>query len=149
MEIAEQFVLESTFINEEETEQVTPRSQSSNFLISSINCSGLSQDTRKLSVKEIQREFMFQNRSQIRKVRDCTNEVKSTCVNVSVNCNISTETSETAVQTVAKSLYGHEFYLTREKAIEKDPSLSSYKEKQLPVRLSKRQKKEQMPVPTS
>ena len=72
---------------------------------------------------------MFQNRPQIRKMHDCTNEVKSTCINVSVNCNISAEMSRTTVQTVAKSLYGHEFYLTREEEIEKDPSLSSYKEK--------------------
>ena len=37
---------------------------------------------------------------------------------------------ETTVLTVAKSLYGHKFYLIREEATEKDPSLSSYKEKQ-------------------
>ena len=80
---------------------------------------------------------------------DCTNEVKSICISVSVNCNISAEWSRTAVQTVAKSWYGHKFYLTRDKAIEKDPSLSSFKVKQLPVHLSKRQKKEQTPVPTS
>ena len=68
---------------------------------------------------------------------------------MSVNCNISAEWSRTAVQTVAKSWYGRKFYLTRDKAIEKDPSLSSFKVKQLPVHLSKRQKKEQTPVPTS
>ena len=70
---------------------------------------------------------MYQNRSQINKVGDCTNELKFTWVNVSVNCNSSAEISRTAVQTVAKSLYGHKFYLTREKVIDKDPSLSSCK----------------------
>ena len=40
---------------------------------------------------------------------------------------------KTGVQTVAKSLYGHKFYLTREEANKKDPSLSFYKEKPLPI----------------
>ena len=44
------------------------------------------------------------------------------------------------ILTVAKSLYGQKFYLTREEAIEMDPSLSSCKDKQLPVSPSKRQK---------
>ena len=48
MEIEEQFVLESTFINKEETEQVTLRSHSSSFITSSKSRSGLSQDTRQL-----------------------------------------------------------------------------------------------------
>ena len=68
---------------------------------------------------------------------------------MSANCDISSEMSRTTVQIIAKSLYGHKFYLTREKAIEKDPSLSFYKEKQLPVHPSKRQKKEKKPVPSS
>ena len=59
MEIEKQCVLEITFINEEETEQVTPRSQNSSFLTSRINRSGLSQGTRQLSVKETQIKFMF------------------------------------------------------------------------------------------
>ena len=110
-------------------EQMAPRSQSLSFLTFSINRSGFSQDTRQLSVAETQKEFMHQNRPQIRRVCDCTNEVKSTCVNVSVNFNISHEMSGTAVQTVIKSLYERKFYLTREEAIKKGPSLSPYKEK--------------------
>ena len=51
---------------------------------------------------------------------------------------------ETTIQTVAKSLYGHKFYLTREEATEKDLSLSSYKEKQLPFHPSKKQKKKRV-----
>ena len=104
------------------------RSQSSSFLTSSVNRSGFSEDNRQLSVKETQTEFIQQSRPQMRRVCDCTNEVKSTCVNVSVNFNISDEMSGTAVQTVIKSLYGHKFYLIREEAIEKGPSLSPYKE---------------------
>ena len=52
MEIEEHFVLESTFINEEKTEQVTHRSQSSSFLSYSIICSGFSRNIRQLTVKE-------------------------------------------------------------------------------------------------
>ena len=84
---------------------------------------------------------MYQNRPQIRKLYCSTNEVKSTCVNVSVNCNISAEISRTAVQTVTKSLYGRKFYLTREEAIDKYPSVSLYKEKQLPVHLNEKKEK--------
>ena len=51
---------------------------------------------------------------------------------------------ETTVQTVAKSLYGHKFYLIREEATEKDPSLSSYKEKQWPFHPSKKLKKKRV-----
>ena len=84
---------------------------------------------------------MYQNRSQIKKKGDCTNEVKLIWINASVNCNISIKISRTVILTVAKSLYGQKFYLTREEAIEMDPSLSSYKEKQLPAHPSKRQKR--------
>ena len=54
MEIEEQFVFESSFINEQKTEQVTPRSHSSSFLTSSINRPGFSQDTRQLLKKSMQ-----------------------------------------------------------------------------------------------
>ena len=40
---------------------------------------------------------------------------------------------KTGVQTVAKSLYGHKFYLTREEANKNDPSLSFYKKKPQPI----------------
>ena len=91
IEIEEQFVLERIFINDEVTVQVTPWSQSSSVLTFSINGPGLSRDTRQLSVEETQTEFMYQNRPQIGKVHDWSNEVKSNWVNVSVNCNISAE----------------------------------------------------------
>ena len=54
---------------------------------------------------------------------------------------ISTEVSRTVVQTLGKPLYGHEFFLIREETNKKDPSLCSYKEKQLTVHPSKRKKK--------
>ena len=65
---------------------------------------------------------------KVRNTRDCSNDVKSTCVQVSVNCGISSKMSIIGVQTVCKSLYGHEFYLTKDEAIAKDPTLSLYRE---------------------
>ena len=93
---------------------------------------------------------MYQNRPQIGKLHYSTSEVKSTCVNVSVNHNISVEISRAAVQTVTKSLYGCKFYLTREEAIDKYPRVSLYKEKQLPVHLNdKKRKSSQFQLPNS
>ena len=62
-------------------------------------------------------------RPKIWKTRNCTNKIKSTCAEVSVKCNISNQGSLVAVQTVYNSFYGHEYYLTKEEAIVKDPSL--------------------------
>ena len=60
---------------------------------------------------------------KIRKTRNCTNKIKSTYAEVSVNCNISNKASLVAYQTVCNSFYGHKYYLVKEEAIEKDPSL--------------------------
>ena len=61
------------------------------------------------------------------RTRDCTDEIKSSCVQVSVNCGISAKMSTIAIQTVCKSLYNHKFYLTKDEAIAEDPDLISYK----------------------
>ena len=73
---------------------------------------------------QINSEF---GRPKIRKTRDCTNEIKATCAEVSVRCNISTEQSRIAVQTVCRGLYNHNFYLSKEEAIEHEPSLEIFK----------------------
>ena len=57
-------------------------------------------------------------RPRIRKVRECTDKIKSACAEVSVKCNISTQASCIAVQTVCNTLYGHKFYLTKDEAIQ-------------------------------
>ena len=57
---------------------------------------------------------------KIWKNRNCTIEIKSTCAEVSVKCNISSQASIIAVQTVCSSFYGHEYYLTKEEAIGKN-----------------------------
>ena len=45
-----------------------------------------------------------------------------------LNCGISSKMATKAVQTVCKALYNHEFYITKEEAIAKDPQLISYRE---------------------
>ena len=65
---------------------------------------------------------------KIRKLRDCTDKIKSACSEISVKCNISSETARLATQINCHTLYGHEYYLTKEDAINKDPSLAEYRE---------------------
>ena len=67
------------------------------------------------------------DRPRIRKTRNFMDEIKSTCAEVSVKCNVSTQASRIAVQTVCSGLYDHDYYLTKEEAIENDPSLEEYK----------------------
>ena len=56
----------------------------------------------------------------IRKIRKCTEAIKKVCVEVSVKCVISVKKAILAVQIVYKLLYGHDFYLTKEEAIQND-----------------------------
>ena len=67
------------------------------------------------------------DRPEIRLNRNCTEKVKATSVEVSVKCAVSADTSLTAVQTVCKGIYNHEFYRTKEEALARDPSLVHYK----------------------
>ena len=68
-------------------------------------------------------------------------------MNLSVKCNMSAEMSRVAVQTVCKNLYDHNYFLSKDEAIERDPSLSEYKQDNPPS--NKRQKlnlpKDQVP----
>ena len=64
--------------------------------------------------------------------------MKTTCVNLSVKCNMSAEMSRVAVQTVCKNLYDNNYFLSKDEAIERDPPLSEYKQDNPPS--NKRQK---------
>ena len=70
----------------------------------SLNRSGLTRNCASSVDSSTQTEFVV-NRPKIRKVRDCSNAIKSTCAEVSVKCNISTDCSRIAVQTVSNGLY--------------------------------------------
>ena len=63
----------------------------------------------------------------IRKIRKCTEAIKKVCIKVSIKCGISVKKAILAVQIVCKLLYGHDFYLTKEEAIQNDPSSSAYR----------------------
>ena len=91
-------------------------------LDSSLNRSGLVRSTGTTSDFSIQYDSTG-TRPKIQKTHNCTNKIKSTCAEVSVNCNISNQASLVADQTVCNSFYGHKYYLVKEEAIEKDPSL--------------------------
>ena len=54
--------------------------------------------------------------------------VKTACVNLSVKFKMSAEMSRVAVQTVSKNPYDHNYFLSKDEAIERDPSLSEYKQ---------------------
>ena len=75
-----------------------------------------------------QTEYCYTEKPSIRLTRNCTPEIKKACVKVSVNCGISTSMATVAVQAVCEELYHHQYYLTKEEAVEKDPHLAMYKE---------------------
>ena len=65
---------------------------------------------------------------KVRNNRNCTDKIKSTCVQLSVNCGISAKMSTVAAQTFFKGMLDHDVYLTKEEAVAKDPTLASYRE---------------------
>ena len=108
------------------------------ILNSSLNHPGLSRNTKEYSDKNVQTETVYQERPKDCKIRDCKNAVKTTYMNLSVKCNMSAEISRVALQTVCKNLYDHNYFLSKDEAIERDPSLSEYKQDNPPS--NKRQK---------
>ena len=135
----EQLSQEILFIMEDDVEsEVLDDSMNSVILNSSLNCSGLSHNTKKYSEKNVQTETVYQEQPKIHKICDCTNAVKTTCANLSVKCNMSAEMSRVAVQTVCKNLYEHNYFLSKDEATERDPSPSEYKQDNPPF--NKRQK---------
>ena len=87
----------------------------------SFTCSGLT----RIITEDIgtQTEYIYTEKPPIRVIHDCTPEVKNACVKVSIKCGISTATATVAVQAVCEEFYHHQYYLTKEEAIERDLSL--------------------------
>ena len=132
---------EESFINKV-TEMLELNEQTSSVVLvnSSLNRSNLSRDTTQYIEQFTQTESDNQHQPKIRKIRDCTDANKSTCVNVSMNCNLSAKMSRGAAQSVCKTLYNHNYYLSKEEAIENDPSLALHKEQDLSPKPGKHQK---------
>ena len=118
----EQFILGDT----EETLLQNNSFDETNQLDVSLNHSGFVCDT----VIAVDVGLQFDSavvRPRIHKVCDCTKRIKSACAEASVKCNISTQGSCIAVQTVCNTLYGHKYYLIIDEVIQNDPSLEMYK----------------------
>ena len=102
--------------------------QNPDDLETSVTRSGL----RKIITEDTgtQAEYVYIEKPPIPVLRDCTPEVKNACVKVSVKCGISTAMATLAVQAVCEELYHHQYYLTKEEAIERDPNLVEYGKEQ-------------------
>ena len=73
-------------------------------------------------------------------MQNCSSKIKSTCAELSVKCNISSQASLVAVQTVCSDFYEHQYYLTKDEAIKKDPSLEEMRNKSTSPKPPKRSK---------
>ena len=92
--------LEASFIfSDNEDIENTPLNASINSvqLFQSLNRSGLARNTTSMINKSIQTDSALCEKSLIRKRRNCTEEVKTACANVSSACGISAEKAQIAV----------------------------------------------------
>ena len=75
-------------------------------------------------MKNKSKNYWRKKKKRKRIIRKCTNARKTTCVNLSVKCNMSAEMSRVAVQTSCKNFYDHNyFFLSKDEAIERDLSV--------------------------
>ena len=111
--VSEQSLLEDeiSFIYDGQ-DDITPIHNSSVILSQSANRSDLVRMSLKTEDKSIQTDSYQVDRPKIRKQRNCTDDVKTTCAQVSASCGISAEKARIAVETVCKHLYHHDFYLS-------------------------------------
>ena len=110
----EQLSQEISFIMEDDVESEVLDDSIKCFLNSNLNRSGVSGNTKEYSDKNVQTEKVYQERTKICKIRDCTNAAKTTCVNLSVKCDMSAEMSRVYVQTICKDLYDHNYFLSKD-----------------------------------
>ena len=101
--------------------------ESDNLNVSNLNVglnrSGVVRTSKVCANMETQTDQYFEIPT-IRNTRNCTDDIKATCVEVSVKCGISAQKAALAVQIVCKSLYKHQLHLTKEEAIQHDPSFA-------------------------
>ena len=95
-------------------------------LDTSINRSGYARQTKATNDFAVQCDYSG-TRPSIRGVRNFTNVIKNTLCEVSVKCNLSNEAARLVFKTVCSSFYGHEYYLSKEEAIQNDPALVEFK----------------------
>ena len=90
----------------------------------SVSRSGVYRVTCATHTIGIQTDLYNVSQPPVRKVRDCTEEIKSALANVSVAAEISPEKARLAAQAFSKYFYGHSYYLNPS---EKDPEYKSKK----------------------
>ena len=84
----------------------------------SVSRSGVYRVTCPTHTIGIQTDLYNVSQPPVRKVRDCTEEIKSALANVSVAAEVSPEKARLAAQAFSKYFYGHSYYLNPS---EKDP----------------------------
>lgn len=94
----------------------------------SINRSGLIRKPTEDAESQTEADFYSIQQPPVQKQKNVDIRVKKACVKASVKCNISTAMGVLAVKSVCEEMYGHHYYLTKDDAIENDPSLASYRE---------------------
>ena len=77
--------------------------EETNQLDMSLNCSGYVRNT----VFAVDVGLQFDSIPRIHKICDCINEIKSACAEIFVTCNISTQASHIAFQTIRSTFYSH------------------------------------------
>ena len=96
----------------------------------SVNRSGLIRIMKEDAASETENDLHMIPQPPIRKLRDIDLWVKKACIKASVKCNMSNAMGPVAVQAVCEEMYDHHYYLSKEEAIQNNPSLSQYCEQQ-------------------
>ena len=79
--------------------------------------SGLVQSTKSVTTVGVQMEQVKPEKPKLKvKRKICTDQIKTTCANVSSVCEVSVEMSLQVVKTVCKELYEHDVYLSAAEA---------------------------------
>ena len=100
----------------------------SSMMDTSVNWSVLIRVMKEDAASQTENDFNMVHQSPIRKLRDIDLQVKKACIKACVKCNMSTAMGPVAVQAVCEEMYDHHYYLSKEEAIQNDPSLSQYRE---------------------
>ena len=130
----------------EQIDEIDVQVERNDFLNQSFTRSGkVRKPTEDISC-QTEVDFDLVPAPKIRKHRKCLENVKSACVQVSVDCGISTALAAKAVQIVCSVLYEHQYYISKEETLEKDPSLASYREAAGPAVPLKKQRLSVNPV---
>ena len=96
---------------------------SESALISSVPRSGLIRQTKSINSMGSQVDFCHNDQPPVRKVKLCTDEIKTALAEVSVRAQISPEKVRRAAQHFQK-IYGHNYYLSyKEKYPEQAPKM--------------------------